>query len=376
MSGIVVLGYDYPPNDGGISRLTSAVVSELSRHGREMEVLTLVADGRTGPSRPSVPTREVPRTNPCRDLTTYAYLRHLPTDIPILATVWNPEATLAWLAQRGRLTVMAHGNEVMPYASGVALGLKDLLRRRVLSAAQTVVCNSRYTQQLVLDLAPNARTVVICPAVDAKRFSGAYDPEAIRRQFGLPLDKRLILSVSRLDAYKGHDIVLRALAGLSSEIRSRIHFAVAGRGANLPILQDLATKLGVNDCVTWLGFVGDEGLPGLYGCSDLFLLCTREDPQARGVEGFGMVFLEAQAAGIAVIGTRAGGIPDAIIEEEGGWLVPQHDVVALTAHLKDLVGNIACYRQQGILGRERVLRDATWEKYVDQLLTVMEVKDV
>lgn len=376
MSRIAVLSYDYPPNDGGISRLASAVVSELSKRAHEVDVLSLAADGRAGPEQPAASTREVPRAWPMRDLETFRYLRRLPAGTPVLATIWNPEATLAWLAGRARVTVMAHGNEVMPYPSGLAPWVKDRLRRRVLGSAQAVVCNSRYTQRLVHDLAPGANTVVICPAVDAERFAGEHDPAAIRRQLGLPLDKKLALSVSRLDAYKGHDVVLRALAKLPPEIRGRLHYAIAGRGSHLAASQKLASELGLNDCVTWLGFVGDETLPGLYACSDLFVLCTREDPQARGVEGFGMVFLEAQAAGLAVVGTRAGGIPDAIVEGEGGWLVPQDDVDAVASHLSNLAASVAPFRHQGLLGRERVRRDATWARYVDRLLEVMESGNV
>lgn len=372
MSRIVVLSYDYPPNDGGISRLVAGAVDELARRGRDLEVLTLASDGRSGPDRPAVPTREVPPAGMRRDLATFAYLRGLPPEQPILATVWNPEATLAWLARRTNLTVLAHGNEVMPYPRGVKWALKDRLRRRVLAAARTVVCNSRYTERLVRSLVPAARTVVICPAVDAARFAGPYDAVKTRDGLGVPRHRRLLLSVSRLDAYKGHDVVLRALAQLSPDARDRLHYAVAGRGAHLPALQQLAADLGVADGVSWLGFVADDALPGLYGCADLFVLCTREDPRARGVEGFGMVFLEAQAAGVAVLGTAAGGIPDAIVPGQGGWLVPQDDVAAVAAHLNALGDDPVRYRQQGMLGRDRVLRDGTWETYVDRLLAAME----
>ena len=377
MSSISVLSYDYPPNDGGISRLASAIVRELTRRCCMVDVLTLAAGGASGLSRPDVSTYEVPRTGLQRDLAAFFCLKRLPAGRPVLATVWNPEASLAWVAQCSAITVLAHGNEVMPYPAGFRFKPKDMLRRRVLGAAHAVVCNSRYTERLVRNLSPGARTVVICPAVDAARFGEHCDVEKTRERFGLPVDKRLVLSVSRLDAYKGHDVVLKALARLPSVFRHHIHYAVAGRGDHLAELQRLAIELGVDGCVTWLGFVADNSLPGLYGCADLFVLCTREDATARGVEGFGMVFLEAQAAGLAVLGTRTGGIPDAVTEDEGGWLVPQDDVEAVVEHLRNLAENLKTVQLQGILGRERVRREGTWEKYVDRLLAViMEEKHV
>mgnify|MGYP001573769111 FL=1 len=376
MSRIAVLSYDYPPNDGGISRLASALVVELSQRNFDVNVLSIAADGRAGLVRPDVPTREVPRSRLRRDLATFQYLWDYPKDACILATVWNPEATLAWLTGKTNITVMAHGNEVMPYSRRGAPMFKRRLRRRILAAAQTVVCNSRYTEQLVLELSPDANTVVIRPAVDAVRFSADHDKISVCRRLGLPKDKLIVLSVSRLDAYKGHDTVLHALAKLDSSLRAKLHYAVAGQGGHLQELQNLAVELQLVDCVSWLGFVSEDELPGLYACADLFVLCTREDSVARGVEGFGMVFLEAQASGLPVLGTRAGGIPDAIVEGQGGWLVPQDDLDAVAEHLAQLAQNPEPYRQQGALGRERVCREASWARYADQLLDAMKVEHV
>jgi len=373
---ICLLSYDYPPNDGGISRLAGAVVEELSRQRRLSEVVTLRRDDGKDALRPPVPTRVVPFNKLWRDLSTFRYLLGLRRGTQVLATIWNPEATLAWLAGLRRFAVMAHGNEVMPYPSGLKFALKAALRRRVLAAAGAVICNSRYTEKRVQAISPSAKTVVICPAVDADRFLGYDDQSACRRRLGLPVDKRVLLSVSRIDAYKGHDVVLKALAQLPVETRQQLHYVVAGRGSHLPQLQQLADRLGLTDCVTWLGFVDDEALPALYAAADLFLLCTREDPQSRGVEGFGMVFLEAQAAGIAVLGTAIGGIPDAIVVGEGGWLVAQDDVAAVAGHLSGLAADLERYRVQGRLGRERISRDVSWEKYVNRLRSVLEPTDV
>lgn len=174
-----------------------------------------------------------------------------------------------------------------------------------------------------------------------------------------------------MDAYKGHDVVLRAIAALPLGARAEVHYVVAGKGSHLPVLQALAESLGVSEHVSWLGFVADADLPYLYKAADLFVLCTREDPQARGVEGFGMVFLEAQAAGLPVIGTRAGGIPDAIVEDEGGWLIEQDDAAVLSVHLRSLVDDPLPYREQGRKGRARAESSASWSVYVDRLMQVM-----
>lgn len=372
---IALLSYDYPPNDGGISRLVASAAAEMARRGVDTEVLTLARSGVPGVERADVPTREVRRSGLRRDLATWAYARRLPSACKVLASVWNPEGTMALLAGHRNYYLMAHGNEVMRYPDGPRGAMKALLRKHVLSNARGVICNSRYTEGLVRDLAPQVCTHVICPAVDADRFALLETTRAAARsRFGLPQDKRIALSVSRLNAYKGHDVVLRAIAGLPTHVRDHLHYVVAGRGDHLAALQRLAQDLGIAAIITWSGFVRDEDLPALYRAADLFVLCTREDPLARGVEGFGMVFLEAQAAGVPVLGTRSGGIPDAIAEGEGGWLVPQDSSEAVAAHLVRLAEAPEAFAREGAVGRARALRDASWSVYVDKLLRSMDIE--
>ncbi len=372
MKPVLLLSYDYPPNDGGISRLCSAVAHELHARGRQMGVLTLEAPHIIDTSRPALPTYEVPRAKVWRELATARYLRQLGRDSCVVTGVWNPEATVAMLMGHRDLIVMAHGNEVMPYPQGPAFSFKTFLRRRTLSAARIVVCNSRYTESLVKAIVPGAPTTVITPGVDASRFTVKVNVQISRAKISLPVGKQLILSVSRVDAYKGHDVVLRALAALPNEVRANLHYAVAGKGTHLAELKRLTFQLGLEDMVTWLGFVPDNDLPALYGAADLFILCTREDLHRRGVEGFGMVFLEAQAAGIPVIGTRAGGIPDAIEPGNGGWLIDQDDVGAVQRLLTQLANDTAPFRTQGSLGQRRARTVSTWRHYVDQLLEVVD----
>jgi phosphatidyl-myo-inositol dimannoside synthase len=307
-----------------------------------------------------------------RELGTLFRALVLPRATCFVASVWNPEATVLWLARRRDIVVMAHGNEVMRYPSGLRYVVKTWLRKRVLASARSVVCNSRYTEALVRAISSEARTVVINPGVDAARFAVAVDQDRSKARFGISPRRRIVLSVSRMDAYKGHDTVLRALAELPVAVRQQIQYVVAGRGGHLAELQRQARSLGLEDVVIWLGFVADADLPALYACADLFVLCTREDAQMRGVEGFGMVFLEAQAAGVPVIGTKAGGIPDAIDEGNGGWLIDQDDVAALGAHLRRLVHDQTAFREQGERGRHRAKTKGSWTAYVSQLAKVID----
>lgn len=370
---LILLSYDYPPNDGGISRLTAAFATELAANHIDIEVCTLEAGTiEQRLARPKIPTIELPRTKGSREIGLLRYLLSRSKQSKIIATVWNPEATLTWLLGRKNLYVLAHGNEVMPYPQGIKYALKSSLRKRVLKSARCTICNSHYTEQLVLNIDPAIKTTIINPGVDCDRFNVALTKEQARQQLHLPTHKRILLSVSRIDDYKGHDVVLSALAALPKEQLHQLHYVVAGKGGYLDALKCRAAKLGLNDNIHWLGFVADEQLPILYKAADLFVLCTREDKQQRGVEGFGMVFLEAQAAGLAVIGTNAGGIPDAITSDEGGWLIPQEDSQALVKHLEKLIVDPNFMYEQGQLGAKRARNSCTWQHYTSALLTILD----
>jgi phosphatidylinositol alpha-1,6-mannosyltransferase len=166
--------------------------------------------------------------------------------------------------------------------------------------------------------------------------------------------------------YKGHDVVLRAIASLASDERERLVYMVVGKGPYEAGLRKLAAELGIESNVRWLGFVAEDDLPEVYSASDLFVLCTRDAPEERSVEGFGLVFLEAQSCETPVVGTRTGGIPAAIQNGVGGWLIEQDDKEALADIIRKLVHSPELFRAAGIQARRRVLREHTWVHYMQQ----------
>ncbi|MAQ44255.1 MAG: hypothetical protein CL812_00085 [Confluentimicrobium sp.] len=367
---LLLLSLDYPPNDGGISRLGAGLVTTMVGRGLSPRIVSLVDAGKSGIHRPAATHVDVEPARSRRDLQIFcnvrAHLAKYGRDAPILATVWNPEATLALLAGARRVSILAHGNEVMPYLRS---GLKGRLRRYVLKRAHVVICNSRFTESLVLDAAPAARTMVVNPGVDAT-LATRTRAEA-RSIHNIDATANVILTVARLDAIKGHETVLRALAALPAERRQSFVYVIVGKGDMREALERQANQLGIADLVRFEGFVADSELPEWYAAADAFVLTSVVDPQRRGMEGFGMAFTEAQAAGLAVIGTRSGGIPDAVSEGEGGWLIDERDAEALAGHLRRLNDDPASFRMQGAKGAARVRREMNWTTYTDRILAAI-----
>ena len=363
LKGHTLFSFDFPPLDGGIARLCSELAAGLSRRGLPVNVLSQ----QPGDERDANCTAiRVTRHRPFRELSAFRQLLKRRGQGPVICGLWYPEGLLATLAGAGPRIVLAHGSELMPTRSAWRRGLWRRLMRWTLSNAALVAANSRYTKELVEKAAPDCRAVAIPLAVDHQRFTpgGRY---AAKAKLGVS-GKHVLLTVSRLKRYKGHETVFRALASLDERIRRDFVYLIAGKGPDRKALDIAARQLGIADLVRWLGYVPDNDLPDLYRAADLFVLCTREDPEQQEVEGFGLAFLEAQACGTPVVGTRTGGIPDAVVEGEGGWLIREDDDAALARLLARIASAPDEFATQGCAARARVERECTWEHYIEQFI--------
>lgn len=367
----ILFSFDYPPSSGGISRLCAELAQGL--HARGISVSVLSQQGATDKPHPAIPdvlTRRVPARRPVRELAAWRVLFGQ-RQSACISGIWYPEGLIAQAAGCRKHVILAHGAELFGPESRFRRGLWRWLQRQTLEHATGVIANSSYTARWVTQVAPKARVVDLPLAVDHERFCPQPVTEA-RSRWDIAPDTRVVCSVSRIHRYKGHETVLEALPRLAPTVRARFLYLVAGTGPDQPYLADRARQLGVADQVRWLGFVADDGLPSLYSASDLFVLMTRNIPEEGAVEGFGLVFLEAQACGTPVVGAATGGIPDAIHPGDGGWLLPQDDAQSLARLLSRLNTDPAAFREMGAKARLRVERECTWDHYVSGFLAACD----
>jgi phosphatidylinositol alpha-1,6-mannosyltransferase len=172
--------------------------------------------------------------------------------------------------------------------------------------------------------------------VDAERFRRAGQAEIARWRGGRP--GPILLTLARLVPRKGIDTLLRALPLMLPQ-HPELHCLVAGAGPDRERLTALAAELGVSAHVTFLGRVEDPDLRGLFSAADLFALLSRSDAAGTDVEGFGLVLLEAQAAGTPVASTRDGGMPDAFVPGRTGILVDALDPSDFAAQASALLAD-------------------------------------
>lgn len=238
------------------------------------------------------------------------------------------------------------------------------LRRAVrlcAEAADAVIATDRSLEPYVLRHLgiPRERMTTIPNAIDLRALDGGTDPAAIadvRGRMGVVPEERILLSVGRLEASKGFDVLLHALAAV------RGHGSLDGRpwrwvslgdGPHRPVLGSLAAGLGLESHVRWLGRVSDRDMHAWYELATLFVHPTL-------YEGSSLVTLEAMAHRRAVVASAAGGIPDKVRPGENGWLVPPGDPSALAAAISGAVSDPARLARYGDAGRAIVEREFSW----------------
>jgi glycosyltransferase involved in cell wall biosynthesis len=179
---------------------------------------------------------------------------------------------------------------------------------------------------------PADRIHIIPFGIDLSVFERRPSPEEARRQFGLPADGTVVGVVGRLDRGKGQEYLLRAAARLRDEGR-RLHILLVGEDTRGEVqgygdeLRRLADELAIDDQVTFSGF--HEQVTMAYAAMDCFVLTSLS-------ETYGMVTIEAMAAGLPIIGTNTAGTPE-ILAGDSGMLLPPRDPAALAEALERLL---------------------------------------
>lgn len=186
----------------------------------------------------------------------------------------------------------------------------------------------------------------------------------VRRE--APADGRWkLMQACRLIPKKGVATTLCAFAIFQKAFpKAELH--IAGKGPLQAHLEELAAELGISAKVRFCGFLSQADLRELYATSHVFIHPS-ETPPDRNQEGIPNSVLEAMATGLPVLGTRHGGIPEAVEHGRSGLLVDERDFEALAHALKDLARSGNAFREMGLLGSERVVAEFEIGAQVRQL---------
>ena len=224
-----------------------------------------------------------------------------------------------------------------------AMGLAARLERANVRRADVVLTTSAYAATRIVEEygVERSRIAVVPEPIALARWKTALDAAPRAPRGG----EAVVLCVAHLYPRKNVAALVRAMTMLEAPVRLRI----VGTGPETPKLEALVRELGLGNRAAILGHVPFESLVAEYRNADVFCL-------PRLQEGFGIVFLEAMAAGLPIVACRAAAVPEVVPDGECGLLVPPHEIRALASAL-DRLGSDASERTRlGEAGRRRVER--------------------
>ena len=255
--------------------------------------------------------------------------------------------------------VVLHGAEVT--VPGRIPGSKQALAHVLRNARHVIAAGSYPAAEAERAAGRPLPTTIVPPGVDVERFRPltAAERHDARHHFGLPVDGRLVLGVSRLVPRKGFDTAIRAVARLAPT-HPDVVLAIAGGGRDEQRLRRLAADLEAP--VQFLGRVLNDDLPRLYGCADVFTMLCRNRWGGLEQEGFGIVFVEAAACGVPQVAGDSGGAADAVADGETGFVVRKPDDVSESAAaLRRLLDDDAERERMGKAARRRAEVEFSYE---------------
>lgn len=238
------------------------------------------------------------------------------------------------------------------------------LTHKLADASWVVTCTASGAAHL-RSLAPDpSRVHLVYHGLDLARF--APSPEAPAQREGQAADRPVrLLSVGRAVRKKGYHVLLDALAALPADLHWR--FEHIGGGSELSALKKQAQILGIEDRIHWRGALSQDEVLAAYRAADLFVLPSLIAGDGDR-DGLPNVLMEAQSQALACISTDISGIPELIVHNETGMLVPANDCAALTGALRSLMGDADLRTRLGQAGEGRVRKMFDHRSGIDQLL--------
>ena len=266
-----------------------------------------------------------------------------------------------------RVVALSHGHEI----GWAALpGARQLLRR--IARATDVITYLGEYQRARLDAALHGLTDLrrLAPGVDVDMFHPGVDGQAVRERYGLA-GRPVIVCISRLVPRKGQDALIRALPEIRRRVPGAVLLLVSG-GPYRQRLERLARGYGVAADVVFTGSVSWAELPAHYAAGDVYAMPCRTRAGGFDVEGLGIVYLEASATGLPVVGGDSGGAPDAVLDGETGYVVGGRDVPALADRIAGLLRDPAKAKAMGAAGRAWVEREWRWDTQAARLAAMLD----
>lgn len=322
---ILIVSQELPPMIGGAGIVALQNATLLADIGHTVTLLS-VKGGNSLPESKNFKIITVPRIPKVWVLFLAWHIKHLPLNTYDAIIVNDIGAALVFSLffinnsnVIGKTFIYLHGGEIRSIFEKPNKFFKlvhftekyiNLLKR-----CKGIIAVSNYMKNYFISRCPTTisqdKIHVVYAGIDDKLFYPISTN--IRTEIGIPAERTLLLSVSRITKDKGYDIMLEIFAKIIAQDK-RFHWIIVGNGPYLEQLKKKAKEMNLLEYITFTGSVQRTQLPYYYSCSDLFWLLSER-------EAFGLVYIEAQACGVPAMGFRRCGVVEAINEGISGYLV-------------------------------------------------------
>lgn len=262
--------------------------------------------------------------------------------------------------------VILHGYDIM---NAQKSSWKKYWVKKILSQAKHIIVNSHNTQDQVFKLGINTDKITIvypCPNIKPEQLN-EHEKQIIKNELDLH-HKKILLSVGRLVPRKGFDKVIEALPEVLKQIPNLVYIII-GNGPDRNRLEKLAEDLKVIGNLIIAEDIPNSNLPAFYDLANIFIMPARQI--GEDIEGFGIVYLEANLFGKPVIAGKSGGVEDAVINNQTGILVNPESVQEISQAILKLFANPDLANKLGVQGKERVLSEFQWPIQIKKVINLL-----
>ncbi len=262
-----------------------------------------------------------------------------------------------------RIVALTHGHEVW----WAKVWPFTWMIRRIGSGVDVLTYLGSFTKNAIsrsLSKSAASAMVRIAPGIDTEHFAPINDDGKLKRELDLD-GKRVIVSVGRLVHRKGQDTLVEALPRILKSYPDA-HLLFVGVGPHLAYIHKRAVQLGVLGSISFVGRVQYRELPQFISVGEIFAMPSRSRFAGLEVEGLGIVYLEASACGLPVVGGLSGGAPDALLEGETGFAVDGHSPDAVAGAIIKLLGDPEMAKKMGERGRQWIIDEWEWRHWSEK----------
>lgn len=375
---VLLLTFEFPPHPGGIGTYSFQIAANFHAMGVPIAVL----------ATPNVESDEEneafdrAQEFPIRRFRRWKSrpLKAVGRVVELLVFCWRHHVKWIYACSHRAAYIALVGKILLrvPYflvGYGSEYSVSSRKKRLIMREALGLFAISQYTAALVR--AQSDRTVTVIPlGADLRQFDPDqvknHEIELLRKRYDLQ-GNPILLSVGRLNARKGHDVTLHALARIKGKYPDVqlviIGASMAGEEAYETGLRRFVQEACLAQNVRFISRVRGDELRAFYELADVFILSSRSD---RGdVEGFGIVLIEANAMRTPVVASSAGGVVEAVEDGRTGFLYKPEDTDDLADKVLRLLRDKSLRLEMGDYGRERALKEFNWQVVADRTWTAI-----